>query len=135
MAVAAAVACAASGWLPWAASGRRHRSSYALARVARELGLHAGVSRLSPAWLFAPVLASGVVLAFALGYRRLAASGALVVGATGLVVAIAVRTSRLRPLPGTNVGLAAAVIAVGAAAAALCAPASPALPILRQETS
>lgn len=106
---------AAAGFLPWGASGRAERSSYALVGIADRLGvLDGAVAGLARAWYLAPVVAAGVWTAAASGRHVLARSLAGMLAAGGVVLAVAVRRSPLLSRPGPCVTIAAAaVVGVG----------------------
>ena len=106
---------AAAGFLPWGASGRRERSSYALVAVVDRLDILSGPwAALTRAWYLAPVVAASVWLAAAAGRSGLARALAGVLAAGGAALAVAVRRSPLVDRAGTYVTiLAAAVVALG----------------------
>ena len=59
---------AGTGFLPWGASGRAERSSYAIVTIVDRLDILDGVAAaLAPAWFLAPVAAAVVWTAAALG--------------------------------------------------------------------
>lgn len=115
VAVAAAVAVAASFLLPWARSGRAVRSGFALARTVDVLGLADAVplrALLVGVWL-TPMLAGLAWTAAALGRERwagglAAASGALAVAAGAVVTG----TGGLRPEAGCWAGMVAGLAAL-----------------------
>lgn len=113
--VVGALIVVVGGFLPWGASGRAERNSYALVGVADRLevvdGVAAGVARL---WYLSPLVAAAVWLAASLGRHRTAALLAGVLGAGGLALAVAVRASPVLDRPGVYVTICGVgVIAVG----------------------
>ena len=118
---AGSAAVARAPALPWAASGRTVRSGFALAQLARNLGLVSswparglllGVAGL-------PLLAALAWTAVWLGRRRLAAAAGAVSGAVALAGAAVVWQLPLRAGVGPAVSVAAGAIAlVGAFALA-----------------
>ena len=106
---------AGTGFLPWGASGRRERSSYALVAVVDRLDILDGPwAALTRAWYLAPVVAASVWLAAAAGRPGVARALAAVLAAGGAVLAVAVRRSPLVDRAGTYATiLAAAVVALG----------------------
>ena len=106
---------AGTGFLPWAASGRAERSSYAILALVDRLDILDGApAALARLWYLAPVVAAGVWTAAALGHRALARALAAVLAAGGVALAVAVRRSPLVDRPGTYATIAAAgVVGVG----------------------
>lgn len=106
---------AAAGFLPWGASGRRDRSSYALVGVADRLGVLDGAAATAArAWYLAPAVAAAVWLAAALGRPAIARLLAAGLAAGGVALAIAVRRSPVLGRPGPYATIAAAaVVGVG----------------------
>lgn len=116
MGALAAVGALASGLAPWATTGSRQRSSFALVDVAVEAGvLPDRWEPFAPLWLLVPLLAGGVVLCAGLG--RLRTQGALMatLGAIVGVGGLAVVRSPLGVEPGAVVGLGTSLALVGLA--------------------
>ena len=113
--VAGSLAVAASGFLPWGASGRRERSSYELVGVVDRLDVLDGTAAAAvTAWYLAPVLAAVVWLTAATGRHGVARAVAAVLAAGGAALAVAVRRSPLLDRPGTYATIAAAgVVGLG----------------------
>ena len=100
---------AATGFLPWGASGRVDRSSYAIVALVDRLDILDGAAAaLARAWYLAPVAAAGVWTAAALGRRGLARALAAVLAVGGAALAVAGRRSPLVDRPGTYATIAAA---------------------------
>lgn len=106
---------AGSGFLPWGASGRAERTSFALVGVADRIGVLDGAGAvLARAWYLAPAVAAGVWLAAALGRPAVARALAAVLAAGGVALAVVVRRSPVLDRPGPCVTIAAAaVVGVG----------------------
>ena len=118
-AVAAAVAVFGCALLPWGASGRVSRSSFALLRSAERLDLVHGTWQrvLLVGWYLMP-LAVGVLWLLALARRPFAvAIVAAAVGATGIALALIVRASPLHPEIGTSATIVTGALAMLGAAA------------------
>lgn len=101
--------------LPWARSGRVHRSAFALARTVDLLGLAAGAGRsaLLVAFWLSPLLAGAVGAAAVFGRPRLAGALAGAVGTVSVVSAATVlRAGRVEPAVGVPVGIVLGVAAV-----------------------
>ena len=113
--VTGSLAVAGAGFLPWAASGRRQRSSYELVGVVDRLDVLDGVAATATtAWYLAPVLAAVVWLAAATGRHGIARGVAAVLAAGGTALAVAVRRSPLLERVGTYATIAAAgVVGLG----------------------
>jgi len=105
---------AGAGFLPWGASGRAERTSYALVGVFDRLGILEGAAAdLARAWYLAPLAAAGVWTAAAVGRTALARVVAAVLAGGGVALAVTVRRSPLLPRPGPYVTIGAAIV-VGA---------------------
>jgi hypothetical protein len=119
--VVGALAVAGAGFLPWGASGREERSSYALVGVVDRLDVLDGPAAvLARAWYLAPAAAAVVWLAAAAQRRALALAVAAVLAAAGVALALAVRASPLTARPGTCATIAgAAVVGAGLVLAAV----------------
>ena len=118
-----AVGVVAGASSPWLRTGAVTRSSFALARSARNLGLvDSGARRAAVALLFlAPMLLGAVVLLVSLARNRLAAMFAAVVGAVG-ALAGAVGTTLPGPVQrGPMITLVSAVVALGGSVVVLIA--------------
>jgi hypothetical protein len=104
----------AAAFLPWTVSGAAARNSFATVRTARllDLGDHAALSVLLGAWFAVPALAAATVLALVLGRRRLAAAGAVLVGALALVLAVAVLVAPIAHGAGPVVAVATGLLAL-----------------------
>lgn len=101
---------AGCGFLPWGASGRRERSSYALLAVVDRLDILDGpAAPLARLWYLAPVAAAVVWLAVALGRPAVARVVAAVLAGGGTVLAVVVRRSVLVD----RVGTCATIVASG----------------------
>jgi hypothetical protein len=103
------------GFLPWGASGRRDRHSYALVGLFDRLDVVGGPgASLARAWYLAPLLAASVWLATAAGRASAAKVLAGVLAAGGVALALLVRASPLVPRPGPYATIgAAAVVGMG----------------------
>lgn len=120
LAVGGSIGVAAAGFLPWGASGRAERSSYALVGVVDRLGVLRGADAvLIRVWYLAPVAAAAAWLAAALGRRRLAAGIAAGLALTGVAFAEAVRRSPLLGRPGPYATMGAAAVALAGVALTL----------------
>jgi len=120
LAVTGSVGVAAAGFLPWGASGRAERSSYALVGVVDRLEVLDGAeATLIRIWYLAPIAAATVWLAAALGRRGVAAGVAAPLALTGVVFAEAVRRSPLLGRPGPYATMAAAAVALAGVALTL----------------
>ncbi len=103
---ALAVVTTAVTFLPWARSGARTRSSYAIVAVVERAGVLTGrLSDLSPFWFFVPALCGVGVVALALARHGI---GYWATTSLGLVVAVGgalVVRSPLATEPGAVVGI------------------------------
>jgi hypothetical protein len=112
-----------AAFLPWAASGRRDRSSFALFRVADHLGVlpEGAEATAARAWPLLPLLAAVALALAALRRVRLAGALTTALGAASVVAAVAVLRCPLPPLVGAWLGLVAGALAIvgGLAAVAL----------------
>ena len=106
---------AGAGFLPWGASGRRERSSYALVAVVGRLDILGDPwAALTKAWYLAPLAAAAVWLAAALGRPAVARALAAVLAVGATALAVAVRRSPLVDRVGTCATiLAAGVVGLG----------------------
>ena len=99
--------------LPWGRSGERDRSGFDLARLARRLDvLDGAVAGAARAWVLAPLVLAGVLVATGAGLRWLAVLLAGVLAATGSFLVLAVHRSPLTPRWGLSVTLAGVVAVV-----------------------
>lgn len=99
------------GFLPWGASGRAERSSYALVSVADRLEVLDGWGAvLVKAWYLAPALAAVVWLATALGRTAVARAVAATLALGGVALAIVVRRSPVLDRPGPCATIVAACV-------------------------
>lgn len=118
---AAGVALGAA--LPWARSGRRLRSGYDLAGVARAFGLteSTGLRVAVTAWLLLPLVAAGAVALALLGRHRLALVPAFVTAAAGFAVGVwIVKSAQGSWYPGVLLTITSSVLGlVGVTAGAL----------------
>ncbi|MBI2708198.1 MAG: hypothetical protein HYX34_00645 [Actinobacteria bacterium] len=119
--VATAAAVAGSGALPWARSGSAPRSAYGLLRSADRIGVVHGPALVAfrGAWAFVPFASAVVALLALVDRRRLAAVLAVAQAALVIPLVAVSGVGRLDRAWGAWVGLAAAVIQLGAAALAL----------------
>lgn len=118
--VAGSVGIAAAGFLPWGASGRAERSSYALVAVVDRLEVLEGAqANLLRAWYLAPVAAGLVWLAAALGRHGIAHGVGGGLALVAIAFAEAVRRSPLLERSGPYATMAAAVVVMTGAALAL----------------
>lgn len=113
-------ATAATGFLPWAATGQRHRSGYTLAHTADRLGL---AEEAPWRWLvegaFAvPAIAGVVWVGAALGRRWPVIVGALLVSVAAGAGIVAVARTDLELLVGPTVAGVTATLAVATAGVA-----------------
>ena len=106
--VALSVALTANLFLPWAMSGSRSRSGWALAMSARRLGVgdSAIVDWMLIGFLIIPVLTASAWVLASVGRERLAASTCLVPAAVAIVSAIGVARSPLEARWGLWLNLA-----------------------------
>lgn len=101
---------AGATFLPWAASGRAQRSSYALAADVSQLGILRGITAHAAAlWPLVALLAGASVFALGVGLGRLGGALATGLGVVTAAAAWAVVASPLRPLNGAWCALAAAL--------------------------
>lgn len=112
---------ALSAALPWAASGRRSRSSFALFSLAERLELATGgvAAVVAKRWALVPALALVAVALHLLRYRTTAAVVAFVAAAVTLSAVDVVRRSPLEGRYGLTVTAIAAAFTIVAAAAEL----------------
>jgi len=111
---------AGAGFLPWGASGRAERTSYALVGVFDRLGVLEGTAAdLARAWYLAPVAAAGVWTAAAAGRLALARVVAAVLACGGVALAVTVLRSPLLSRPGPYVTIGAAIVVAAGLALAL----------------
>lgn len=114
------MACALVAFAPWAASGRRERTSFELVRSVEELRIvPAPWSAVTPVWFLLPV-ACGVALLLSWRLRHLAAS--LASATVGLVVAAAAAVVARSPLVETahlSVALVTGLVTLAASATLL----------------
>jgi hypothetical protein len=113
--VVGALLVAGGGFLPWGASGRAERHSYALVGVVDRLDVLDGAAAFAArSWYLAPLVAAGVWTAAALGRRTLAHGLAAALAVGGTMLALAVRASPLLDRPGPYATIAGAgVVGVG----------------------
>ena len=124
MAVAWLGVVVAAAFLPWAASGRAERSSFALFRVADHLDLlpEGWLATLARLWPLVPFAAACAAAAVALGRPRVAGVLALALGAAVVAAAVLVVRSPLPPRVGTWLAMVAGVGAALAGAVAVVGP-------------
>lgn len=115
MAVAAVGALGVLGtsFMPWARSGSSSRTSYELVAAARRLDVVSGTgATLARGWYLVPLVVAGAWLAAALGRPLVAAVSSAVVGVATLALVVAVKASPLPADTGSNLALAAGVLAL-----------------------
>jgi hypothetical protein len=128
--VAAAVAAAASGFLPWTVSGTVTRTGFGTARSARLLGF--GDEPLAGAalagWFLVPALAGVTALAVLLRRDRIGGAVAVVVGVAAVVAAAVVWRSPLATGVGVPLGALSGAGALGAGIGLIIRPRGPSGP-------
>lgn len=113
-AAASAVATLATTFLPWASSGSRARSSYAIIDIVERAGvLSSTLASLSGFWFLLPVLVGATLLAVSVGSARLVALTTGTIAVLVITGALLVARSPLVVEPGL-------VLAVGAGACTGC---------------
>lgn len=112
--LAASVATLACAFLPWGISGEARRSSFQLLGVAQRLGIFDGPVRSAVAvgWYLVPLLVALMWVGVVTGYRWPVTGLAVVVGALGVVLAIAVWRSPVQAGIGANATMLTGVVGV-----------------------
>ena len=117
---ALAVVTTATTFAPWASSGDRVRTSYAVVDVVERAGvLTSSSATVSVVWYFVPALCGVVLVCASLGRVVIAGGSAVTLGALVAAGGVLVARSPLGTEPGATVGVLTGVCTALAGVAAL----------------